>query len=168
MYAQVYFIIQKNNEDILVLLSNKIYITQEIFKYLMNENIRKINLENVDMNTNNFNIVNIIENKIVTLERPNEYKSNIVKPVFVKVQEADNIRIHKSVTENICINLDAYKNKVSSFVLKIGNTNFYEIGRINSGIVFKVIGTNIQLDNGYYYILNNEGELVTTGKFTTI
>lgn len=168
MYAQVYFIIQKNNEDILVVLSNKIYITQEIFKYLIDENIRKINLENIDMKTNNFNIVNIVENKIVTLERPNEYKSNIVKPVFVKVQEADNIRIHKSVTENICINLDAYKNKVSSFILKIGDTNFYEIGRINSGIVFKVIGTNIQLDNGYYYILNNDGELVTTGKFTTI
>lgn len=168
MYAQVYFIIQKNNEDILVMLSNKIYITQEIFKYLMDENIRKINLENIDMNTNNFNIVNVIENKIVTLERPNEYKSNIVKPVFVKVQEVDNIRIHKSVTENICINLDAYKNKVSSFILKIGDNNFYEIGRINSGIVFKVIGTNIQLDNGYYYILNNEGELVTTGKFTAI
>lgn len=168
MYAQVYFIIQKNNEDILVVLSNKIYITQEIFKYLMDENIRKINLESIDMNTNNFNIVNIVENKIVTLERPNEYKSNIVKPIFVKVQEASNIRIHKSVTENICINLDAYKNKVSSFILKIGDTNFYEIGRINSGIVFKVIGTNIQLDNGYYYILNNDGELVTTGKFTTI
>jgi hypothetical protein len=168
MYAQVYFIIQKNNEDILVVLSNKIYITQEIFKYLMDENIRKINLENINMNANNFNIVNVIENKIVTLERPNEYKSNIIKPIFVKVQEADNIRIHKSVTENICINLDAYKNKVNSFILKIGNTNFYEIGRINSGIVFKVIGTNIQLDNGYYYILNNEGELVTTGKFTTI
>ena len=120
------------------------------------------------MNTNSFNVVNVIENKIVTLERPNEYKSNIVKPIFVKVQDADSIRIHKSVTENICINLDAYKNKVDSFVLKIGDTNFYEIGRINSGIIFKVIGTNVQLDNGIYYILNNDGELVTTGKFTTI
>ena len=120
------------------------------------------------MNTNNLNVVNVIENKIVTLERPNEYKSNIIKPIFVKVQETDSIRVHKSVTENICINLDAYKNKVDAFILKIGDTNFYEIGRINSGVIFKVIGSNIQLDNGIYYILNNEGELVTTGKFTVV
>lgn len=168
LYANVYAIIQKNSEDIIVLISNKVYINQEIFKYLFKENIRKIDLENIDMNTNNLNVVNVIENKIVTLERPNEYKSNIIKPVFVKVQEADSIRVHKSVTENICINLDAYKNKVDAFVLKIGDTNFYEIGRINSGIIFKVIGSNIQLDNGIYYILNNEGELVTTGKFTSV
>lgn len=169
LFANCYIIFQKDNEDIIVLITNKVYITQEIFKYLFNEEIRKIDLESVnDMNTNSFNVVNVIENKIVTLERPNEYKSNIVKPIFVKVQDADSIRIHKSVTENICINLDAYKNKVDSFVLKIGDTNFYEIGRINSGIIFKVIGTNVQLDNGIYYILNNDGELVTTGKFTTI
>ena len=168
LYANVYVIIQKNDEDVIVLVSNKVYITQEIFKYLFKEEIRKIDLDKITMNTNNLNVVNIIENKIVTLERPNDYKSNIIKPIFVKVQEADSIRIHKSVTENICINLDAYKNKVDAFVLKIGDTNFYEIGRINSGIIFKVIGTNIQLDNGIYYILNNEGELVTTGKFTTI
>lgn len=168
LYANVYVIIQKNDEDVIVLVSNKVYITQEIFKYLFKENIRKIVLEDINMNTNNLNVVNIIENKIVTLERPNEYKSNIVKPIFVKVQEADSIRVHKSVTENICINLDAYKNKVDAFILKIGDTNFYEIGRINSGIIFKVIGSNVQLDNGIYYILNNEGELVTTGKFTTV
>ena len=168
LYANVYVIIQKNDEDVIVLVSNKVYITQEIFKYLFKENIRKIVLDDINMNTNNLNVVNIIENKIVTLERPNEYKSNIVKPIFVKVQEADSIRVHKSITENICINLDAYKNKVDAFILKIGDTNFYEIGRINSGIIFKVIGANVQLDNGIYYILNNEGELVTTGKFTTV
>jgi hypothetical protein len=168
LYANVYTIIQKNDEDIIVLISNKVYINQEIFKYLFKENIRKIDLENIDMNTNNLNVVNVIENKIVTLERPNEYKSNIIKPIFVKVQETDSIRVHKSVTENICINLDAYKNKVDAFILKIGDTNFYEIGRINSGVIFKVIGSNIQLDNGIYYILNNEGELVTTGKFTAV
>ena len=168
LYANVYVIIQKNDEDVIVLVSNKVYITQEIFKYLFKENIRKIVLDDINMNTNNLNVVNIIENKIVTLERPNEYKSNIVKPIFVKVQEADSIRVHKSVTENICINLDAYKNKVDAFILKIGDINFYEIGRINSGIIFKVIGSNVQLDNGIYYILNNEGELVTTGKFTTV
>ena len=35
MYAQVYVILQKHDEDILVLISNQVYITQEEFKYFM-------------------------------------------------------------------------------------------------------------------------------------
>jgi hypothetical protein len=46
--------------------------------------------------------------------------------------------------------------------------NFYEIGRINSGIIFKVIGTNLPAIDGIYYILNGEGELVTTGKYSIV
>jgi hypothetical protein len=105
---------------------------------------------------------------VVSVERPNDYKSNIVKPIFVKVQDAGAIRLHRSVTENISINLDAYKNKVNAFVLKIGDMNFYEIGRINSGIIFKVIGTNLPDVDGFYYILNENGELVTTGKYSIV
>ena len=45
LYANVYVIIQKNDDDVIVLVSNKVYITQEIFKYLFKENIRKIATE---------------------------------------------------------------------------------------------------------------------------
>ena len=167
MYAQVFFIVQKYNEDILVITSNKVFITQEEFKYFMQEEIRKVDL--TDMEIKKFDVVNIVENKVVMLETPSEHKSNVVKPIFVKVQDTDAIRLHRSVTENISINLDAYKNKVSAFILKIGDMNFYEIGRINSGIVFKVIGTNLSAQNeGLYYILNNDGELVTTGKYSIV
>ena len=95
-----------------------------------------------------------------------DYKANIVKPVFVKVQEADSISLHRSVIENIVINLDKYKNKVDAFILKIGDANYYEIGRINTGIIFKIVGTSLPQENGLYYILNEDGELVTTGKYT--
>lgn len=171
MSANVFVIIQRYGEDILVLNSNKVFITEEVFKYLIKQednHLRKVDLSNLDMQVNNYNVVNVIKNEVVSVERPNEYKSNIVKPIFVKVQDADSIRLHSSVTENISINLDAYKNKVDAFVLKIGDTNFYEIGRINSGIVFKVIGTNLPDKDGLYYILNNDGELVTTGKYTIV
>ena len=176
MYAQVYVILQKHDEDILVLISNQVYITQEEFKYFMRmpegeilENdireIRKVDLDSLDMDVNKYNVVNVIENKIVSVERPSDYKANIIKPVFIKVQDADSIRLHSSVTENIVINLDAYKNKVKAFILKIGDTNYYEIGRVNSGIIFKVVGSSLPEEDGNYYILNDDGELVTTGKY---
>ena len=176
MYAQVYVILQKQDEDILVLISNQVYITQEEFKYFMRmpegeilENdireIRKVDLDSLDMDVNKYNVVNVIENKIVSVERPSDYKANIIKPVFIKVQDADSIRLHRSVTENIVINLDAYKNKVKAFILKVGDTNYYEIGRVNSGIIFKVVGSSLPEEDGNYYILNDDGELVTTGKY---
>lgn len=176
MYAQVYVILQKHDEDILVLISNQVYITQEEFKYFMRmpegeilENnireIRKVDLDSLDMDVNKYNVVNVIENKIVSVERPSDYKANIIKPVFIKVQDADSIRLHRSVTENIVINLDAYKNKVKAFILKVGDTNYYEIGRVNSGIIFKVVGSSLPEEDGNYYILNDDGELVTTGKY---
>lgn len=176
MYAQVYVILQKHDEDILVLISNQVYITQEEFKYFMRmpegeilgndiREIRKVDLDSLDMDVNKYNVVNVIENKIVSVERPSDYKANIIKPVFIKVQDADSIRLHRSVTENIVINLDAYKNKVKAFILKVGDTNYYEIGRVNSGIIFKVVGSSLPEENGNYYILNDDGELVTTGKY---
>lgn len=179
MYAQVYVILQKYDEDILVLISNQVYITQEEFKYFMRmpeggilENdireIRKVDLDSLDMDVNKYNVVNVIENKIVSVERPSDYKANIIKPVFIKVQDADSIRLHRSVTENIVINLDAYKNKVKAFILKVGDTNYYEIGRVNSGIIFKVVGSSLPEEDGNYYILNDDGELVTTGKYVIV
>jgi hypothetical protein len=120
------------------------------------------------MEIKKFDVVNIIENKVVSVERPQDYKTNVVKPIFVKVQDTDTIRLHRNVTENISINLDAYKNKVSSFVIKIGDMNYYEIGRINSGIVFKIVGSSLPENDGIYYILNESGELVTSGKYNVV
>lgn len=168
LYAQSYVIIQNNNEDILVLSSNKVYITQEIFKYLINDTIHNIDLNSIENYMNSYNVINVIENKVVTIEKPNNYKSNIIKPIFVKVQDADTIRLHRSVTENISINLDAYKNKVDSFMIKIGDTVYYEIGRFNSGIVFKIIGSSLPDNDGMYYILDQNNELVTSGKYVII
>lgn len=165
LYANVVLIFQKDGVDVLVFNSNKIFLTQEIFKYLLPHPIRHINLENIDMEIKNYNVVNVIENNIVSVERPMDYKSNIIKPVFFKVQNADSIKLHKGVTENICINLDAYKNKVDAFILKIGDMNFLEIGRINTGIIFKVINVQSEEGAGIYNILDNNGELVTTGNY---
>ena len=148
--------------------SNKIFIDQEIFKYLLEQPIRKIDLNSKDMELKKYDVVNIIKNEVISVERPADYKANIVKPVFVKVQEADSISLHRSVIENIVINLDKYKNKVDAFILKVGDANYYEIGRINTGVVFKIVGTSLPENDGLYYVLNSDGELVTTGKYTIV
>lgn len=169
LYCDVLFILKKHDEDILVLKSNPVFVTQEVFKFLMNQEIQYVNLDAIDMEIKNFNIVNVIENKVVTVERPQDYKSNVIKSIFVKTQNTDAIQLHKNVTENICINLDAYKNKVNAFVLKIGETNFFEIGRMSAGVVFKVFGSQLgQETSGEYYILDDSGEMVTLGKYTII
>ena len=123
------------------------------------------------MNNYNIDVVNKVVNNVVSVERPDDYKANIIKPVFFKVQDAFNITIHPAVTENICINLDAYKNKVNVFSIKIGDQTFNEIGRTANGVIFKIVGVNIEANNGdtgTYYILNDVGELVTTGQYNTV
>ena len=172
MCATAVFVVSKDDNDILVLSSNQLMIHQDIFKYLVCESpIKKLNFDSLDnMNTQKFDVVNVIEHKVVTVERPEDYKANLIRPVFVKVQEAGTIRLHPLVTENIVLNLDAYKNKVETFILKINNANFYEIGRINTGIVFRIVGSNLaeQEQQGTYYILNENGELVTTGNYILV
>lgn len=168
MSAWCFVIFQKHGEDVLVLNSNKIFITQEIFKFLLDLPVRNIKLDDIDMKTNKFNVVNIVKNEVVNIKRDNDYKSNIIKPIFIKVQDANSIRLHYGVTENICINLDAYKSKVDMFVLKIGENTFYETGRTTAGIVFKITGTTLPETDGTYYILNDDNEMVTTGKYTII
>lgn len=170
MYVDVLVTLNNSSDGSeMMFTSNSVFITQEHFSRMMNSSIKYVNLNNINMNNINFNLINKIENKIVQISRPDDYKSNIVSPVFVRVQDAASINIHRNVTENIVINLDAYKNKVSMFTIKIGDTIFYETARIASGVVFKITGTNLSDDTtGVYYILNDSSELVTTGKYTII
>jgi hypothetical protein len=168
-YANVIIMLRIDEDDIIVLTSNTILLTQDTFKYLLPVSINKINLDRVDMNIQKYDVVNIVKNEIVTIERPNDYKANLLTPVFIKVQEASTIRLHKSVTENIVINLDAYKNSIDAFTIKIGDYNSNELGRVNSGVVFKINGVSLPEETeGTYYILNDNNELVTNGKYIII
>lgn len=107
-----------------------------------------------------------VQNQIVMTSQTDS-KSNIIQPVFFKVRELAQIIVHPEVTENICINLDAYKSQVDRFYIKIEGVSFMEIGRVESGIIFKVKGNLLpgSLSTGTYYILNQDGDLVTTGKY---
>lgn len=158
------------NDGDINIFSNEISITKEIFKYLIRTEIDKINLDLVDMNIYNINAVNKIEKTIVKMERPSSYKNNIIKPVFFRVDELNDLKIHKNVIENIAINLDVYKNKVELFYLKIGDVSFSEIGRNSTGIIFKINSSKLKDVNtsGSYYILNQDNEMVTSGNYNIV
>jgi hypothetical protein len=102
-------------EDVIELfttVSNEVPITQELFSKLINGGSKKI-IDLEDMNITQYTVVNKIENKIIQIERPNASKDNIVQPVFYRVKDLETLTLHPLVTENISINLDDYKSKVT-------------------------------------------------------
>ena len=172
LVSSIDIIVDYEDEDtppILSLISNEIPFTQDIFKFYIGEPpFHHVALSLIDMNNYNINAVNKIEKKIIQVERPSDYKANILKPVYYKVKDLASLILHPSVTENICINLDTYKSTVDTFIIQIENVSFIERARTNSGVIFKIVGTNLphSVESGVYYILNQDSELVTTGKFT--
>lgn len=168
-------IIDENNESVISLLSNTIPFSEELFKYFVKTDfydsrgylITNVNLDDVNMNILNINAVNKTENKIIKVDRPENSKSNIIQTSFYRVTDAVEIVVRPEVNENICINLDSYKHLVSSFILQIEGVKFIEVGRLKAGVIFKVFGNRLpkKITSGQYYILNQDFDLVTSGKY---
>ena len=161
------------NEDkfeLFTVVSNELPITQDVFSRFTNGGSQKILDIDKDMNVTTYKVVNKISNKIIQLERPNESKNNIIQPVFFKVKDLEKLTLHPEVTENISINLDDYKSKVEKFILQIGGCQFEQIGSNSYGILFKIPANILpaSLINGTYYVLNENLELVTTGKYNCV
>lgn len=166
----------ENNESVIYLLSNKLPFTENILKYFIktdfidnnNNIINDINLDELNMNIMNINAINKIENKIIKIDRGvTDNKSNIYQTTFYRTTDTSNIVIRPEINENVCINLDSYKHLVKSFILQIEGIKFLEIGRIKSGVIFKVIGNHLpnKISSGRYYILNQDYEYITGGKY---
>lgn len=155
--------------ELLNIVSNEIPITQELFSIYTNGGSEKI-IDIKDMNITTYNVVNKKVNNIVQIERPNESKANIVQPVFFRVKDLETLTLHPAVTENISINLDDYKSKVDKFTLLIDGCKFEQIGSNSYGILFKITANTLPANtvSGTYYILDENLELVTTGKYTCV
>lgn len=186
LFVQSSLVMRTNGADVLSLISNEIPLTQDVFARFVRcsiplreyddsgnitdqtTNITKIPLESINMNVYNIRAVNKIQNTVVQLDNPKDSKSGLIQPVFFRARDLQNLIIHPAVTENISLNLDAYKSKVDTFLLQIEGTKFQEYGRVGNGVIFKVIGANLpnEVTSGTYYILNQDSELITTGKYT--
>jgi hypothetical protein len=162
-------VFDNENNELLSVVSNELPITQELFSLFTHGGAEKI-IDISEMEIKTYNVVNKIENKIVHLDRPNESKANIIQPVFFKVKDLELLTLHPAVTENISINLDNYKSKVERFTLKIGDCLFEQIGANSYGILFKIKANTLPAKTTYgtYYILDENNELVTTGKYNCV
>lgn len=176
-------ILDQDNESVISLLSNRLPLTQKLYSFFIKKDFtydlvvngrqkrkittHSINIDDVDMKLYNINAVNKITTNIIQTQKSDDAKNNIIQPIFFRVVESSDILIHPSVTENICINLDRYKSKVDSFMIRVEGVNFYEIGRNSSGVIFKIKGNYLpnSSKNGSYYILDQDGEMVTSGKY---
>ena len=148
--------------------SNPFQLTEPIFAQLIstaNGYHTITGLENMHVNKPRVINKNILQ--VVEMTAQTDSKSNIVQPVFFRTRELANLILHPEVTENVCINLDAYKAQCSRFFIKVEGTTFPEIGRTESGVIFKVQGNLLpgKVAGGVYYILNQDTDLVTTGKY---
>lgn len=149
-------------------ISNELPLTNEIYKYLISTDVDYINLNYVHMQNYQVDVVNKIEKKVFSISKPDEYKSNILKPVFIHSYTTHDLIIHPAVTENISIELGAYSSSVKTFYLSIEGVEFVEYGRSSTGVVFRITGSTLpnKRDRGLFYILNEDRELVTTGNYT--
>lgn len=169
-------IIDDDGESVLYLLSNKIPFTEEVLKYFIKTDfvdknglvVNNIKLNEVNMNLLNINAVNKIENKIIKVDKIGDNRSNIHQTIFFRVSDLNDLVIKPEINENVCINLDLYKHLVKSFVIQIEGIKFTEIGRNKSGVIFKIIGNKLprKINSGQYYILNQDFESITGGKYT--
>ena len=161
-----------HGEEIFNIISNELPVNQEIFSRFTNDSEKLIDIN--DMNITNYIVVNKIKNEIVQIERPNDSKDNILQPVFFRVKDTEKLTLHPEVTENICINLDDYKSKVDKFIFQIIIKDevfrFNQIGANKYGILFNIPGNKLPKEalSGTYYILNENYELVTTGKYNCV
>lgn len=155
------------------LTTNEIPLNKENYKYLIPSNIlpsgkNKINLKLVDMIEYEVSVVNKINKKVININRPEDYKANIVKPVFIRSEKLGEIVIHPAVNENISLNLNKYKSKVDIFYLRIEGIDFIEIGRTQQSVVFGIDGHLLpnEVTGGIAYLLDENFNLVTTGHYT--
>lgn len=159
-----------NGERMHINLRSKPFkLTEQVFAELLcvSENKHTI-LGFENMVVNKPRIINKDIVQVVEMTSQTDSKSNIVQPVFFRTRELANIIVHPEVTENICINLDAYKAQATRFFIKIEGVTFPEIGRVESGAIFKVQGNLLpgKVAGGVYYILDQDLNLITTGKYT--
>lgn len=154
----------------ITVFSNKLPLTQDLFSILLNHDDfpTSVNLDELTMNNINLTAVNrIVQNTTLLNKTPDNAKNHITQPIFYQTRDVGQVVIHPAVTEIIALNLDSYKSKVTQFMIQIEGVSFKEVGRTAKGVLFKVYGNLLpqSVKEGTLYILDQNAELVTTGKY---
>lgn len=167
-----------------IITSNQFVITKEWFKYMINDSGKpRIELTGEQQKLNNISEMdlskfNFIDKVNCVIKRESEDKSSInyntkntprviYRPIFFKTSELQNLQIKSGFVQNIGINLSEYMTKVDSFNLVIGDTlNLVEYARNDVYVIFKLDPNLITNLTGQYHIINQDGEYISSGKYT--
>ena len=172
-----------------IITSNQFVITKEWFKYMIRdcdktrifskeeliegkqEKINKIS----EMELSKFNFIDKVncvikrtseENKSIQCNIKNTPRI-IYRPIFFKTSELQNLQLKPGFVQNIGINLSEYMTKVDSFNLVIGDKiNLVEYARNDVYVIFKLDSNKITNLTGQYHITNQDGEYISSGKYT--
>ena len=172
--------------------SNLVIITKEWFKYLINNvNVHrltfmsKVNKEKgeldddmkvIELKDDNINFINKIscfvnknENS-ASINGINKNQRIILKPVFYKVKDLQNITLRSTLPQNIGVNLSEYMTKVDTFKMIIGNKEFVETARNDIFVIFNINPADIDVNGttGKYDITNEDGTYLSSGNWTII
>lgn len=166
-----------------VITSNQFVITKEWFKYMINDygkprieltgKQQKLNKIS-EMDLSKFNFIDKVNCVIKRESKENnsiQYNKNtpriIYRPIFFKTSELQNLQLKSGFVQNIGINLSEYMTKVDSFNLVIGDTiNLVEYARNDVYVIFKLDSNKITNLTGQYHITNQDGEYISSGKYT--
>lgn len=170
------------------IVSNIVSISNNWRKYLINDNniyrlsnLSDINYKNshnetmkfVDLNENNINfiktikcIVNKKSNESTNVQRNENQQRVILKPIFYKVKDLQNISLKKGLDQKIGINLSEYMTKVETFKLIIENKEYIEIGRNDVYVIFDINTILLNNNEGEYNIINQDNEYLSSGKWS--
>lgn len=162
MYAQCVYKVYSNDIPKMYIKSNRVYLTQDEYRFLIN-NPEIINLNDIDMNVENVKIINKIENNVIQIQRPDDYKTNLIKPVFYKAYSADTIVIMRdpkvggTLKQYISIELpsNVSANTIKLFKLRINGQVFTEVARQMNQIIF-LINPGVKADVDLEEELMNE------------
>jgi hypothetical protein len=179
MYAQCIYKVYSDDIPKMYIKSNRVYITQDEYRFIIN-NPEIINLNDIVMNVENVKIVNKIENNVIQIQRPDDYKNNLIKPVFYKAYSADTIVIMRdvkvggSLKQYISIELpsNVSTNMSKLFKLRINGQVFIEVARqmnqiiflINPGLKIDVDLEDALMDETVYDVMNDDDITVFYGK----
>lgn len=179
MYAQCIYKIYSDDVPKMYIKSNRVYITQDEYRFIIN-NPEIINLNDIDMNVENVKITNRIENNVIQIQRPDDYKTNLIKPVFYKAYSADTIVIMRdskvggTLKQYISIELpsNVSTNAIKLFTLRINGQSFTEVARqmnhiiflINPGVKADVDAEDALMNETEYNVSNEDNVVVFYGK----
>lgn len=172
------------------IISNLVIINKEWFKYLINnKNIYRLTIMSnnnakkglidddmkvIDLKDGNINFINKINCFVNKTENSNNVlnmnknQKIILKPIFYKVKDLQNITLRSTLPQNIGINLSEYMSKVESFKIIISNNEFVESGRNDIFVIFNIDPSKLDGRYGKYDITNEDGTYLSSGNWNII